>query len=1178
MTEENFKPDFTKDNPYEGAPEDYIEKIKGTRAYESAVGEGWIPDTSTPSQPSSEPWKPDFTKPNPYEGAPSDYFRREAEAFVPSSELIAPPSQRFFESQPQYTPADYVAAPPKTIDIGTATEQPITVYHTREIRELQQKDPYLYDILVNQGPDAYKEAVEQRLGAEKLVEEDWNKSHTKLPDGKYIANDELAKMKEQSPEVYDILITEGFTPAIKYVDQKNREFEETLKESSPELYSVYKEQGLNAYLEVAGKLNTEYEKFQKEIESGNIIELPDGKYIDKATFDKQPEGIKDILREEGFSGHFAGIELRNKVAGQIDTERNRAIAEWLEDNPYPGWTAFMSESEWQDPDKNNRLRAVVNRTVDATNKKLLAQMTDRERELYDESNIEFGKNLGINLLSAIAPPARALKPEYTLKDISGAEWALTGVNTALIATGFAPGAILGSTLGKTAIIGLSSAGAGVTGYETAKNWSELSNAQRAMGVGATVLYALPALVTVARNVKVSSVRIPQWEETGVKGLKISGFTPEGEPMSAPVWKGLSVAEHPVVGRSGGKWVIGAREISLPEARLIMEGYHPERMLETKVFVNPKSLKASGWTQTQIDYLTKTLKSRNLFAGQKSPYLSKEALLEPTQRLTVDEIDVLLRQINDYNTKIKNVDLLYGSSTIKSQLAPELRGWRAVHDWDISTTMSASETESFARSILTELEAIGKGRYRISPTNPTLVEKYIDGQWVHIADIHSKEVVPGLLDSVGSSKLDVTGDYSYGRMVSEPAITVEYPGVGKFDIMSLSESGVRKADTILRVRQTAEGTAFRPPERGISQPGVPKDAADFYVTLRTFKGESIAEEWLESWAKAMGYTPDELAGVLPNIRRAIIEVAENTPSNLIGYRFTPAKSTYVSPDASPKITVHIPSSLGASISGSLATKISSPVLPYKLAADLEASIPYTVRSAYASYKGLPSSSIPVVSQSIGLASPPVVSSPPSPSQVSSIQPSPIPSPSPSVPSGKPSEITSPVPSGAPSVPPSPSQYGPPSDYPSPVPSPSVSPPPTEPPPEEPPPTPPPSPKPPVIPKVSGKTEKIKEKEGAVAWRQGFVWWVIYPPYKSKRDIKCLKQPPKGATVVKGPGSAYKTVQALGGDANIVLEIDLGIFDVQISRPSGAGKTTAIKYKRDVKKQTTKPLSVAGVKAS
>ena len=185
------------------------------------------------------------------------------------------------------------------------------------------------------------------------------------------------------------------------------------------------------------------------------------------------------------------------------------------------------------------------------------------------------------------------------------------------------------------------------------------------------------------------------------------------------------------------------------------------MLETKVFVNSKALKASGFSDTQIDYLTLSLKDRNLFAGAKSPFLSKEALIEPTARLSKDDIVALLRQIQKYNKKIKQVDMLYGSATIKSQLAPELRGWRAVHDWDISTKMSLAETEAFAREILKELKKTGTGRYRINPDKPTLVEKQINGVWEHIADIHSQEEVPGLSE-IPASKLDATGAYSYGQ--------------------------------------------------------------------------------------------------------------------------------------------------------------------------------------------------------------------------------------------------------------------------------------------------------------------------------------------------------------------------------------------------------------------------------
>ncbi len=541
-----------------------------------------------------------------------------------------------------------------------------------------------------------------------------------------------------------------------------------------------------------------------------------------------------------------------------------------------------------------------------------------------------GRRMGIELTAVVLPPMKAAKPEYTIKDISVVEWGLAAVNVALIGVAFAPGAIMGSLGGRAAITGVSATGAGLISYEVKKNWADLTPTQRKLGVAAAVLYALPMLITIARGVKISVAKpIP---------------TAKGQ---IPTWRGLSVGGHPIIGRSGGRFVIGARNITLPEVRLILDGYKPEMMLETKVFVNANALKTAGLSRTQIDYLIKTLKARGLFAGQKSPFLAKEVLLEPTQRLSADEISVLLRQINKYNKQVKQVDMLYGSATIKPQLAPKLRGWRAIHDWDIATNMSPEKAAVFSKEILKELRALpGSRQYRISPGTPTLVEKKIGGKWVHIADIHSHEVTPYLgSEEIPASKLDVTGDYSYGRLVAEPAITVKYPGVGKFDIMRLSESGVRKADTILRIRQTELGTKLLPPARGMASPGVPKDAADFYVILRTFKGQGIADEWLKSWVKAMGYTPKELARVLPMIREAALKVASETPSSLIGYRLYPASQAKVPPGASPAITLHIPSSLGASVaaSSSLGRQILSPISPYTVSPSARSIISASVSS-------------------------------------------------------------------------------------------------------------------------------------------------------------------------------------------------------------------------------------------
>ena len=190
--------------------------------------------------------------------------------------------------------------------------------------------------------------------------------------------------------------------------------------------------------------------------------------------------------------------------------------------------------------------------------------------------------------------------------------------------------------------------AGVIGYSTAKAWDSLTPAQKGIGVGMTVLCAIPMLTTLARNIRISaSPPIP---------------TTKG---NITVWKGLSVAGHPIIGKSGGQWVLGTRGLTIPEARLILNGYHPEMMLETKVFVSAKALRKAGFSKSQITYLTNTLKSRNLFAGKASAWLDKNVLIEPTQRLNATEINIVMNRLIKSSKNIKDAHLLYGSPTIKA---------------------------------------------------------------------------------------------------------------------------------------------------------------------------------------------------------------------------------------------------------------------------------------------------------------------------------------------------------------------------------------------------------------------------------------------------------------------------------------------------------------------------------
>lgn len=629
-----------------------------------------------------------------------------------------------------------------------------------------------------------------------------------------------------------------------------------------------------------------------------------------------------------------------------------------------------------------------------------------------------------------------------------------------------------------------------------------------------------------------------------KGIKISSSgaiaTAEGAVTS---WKGLSIFNNPVIGVSKGKLVIGARSITIPEARLILDGYKPEMMLETKVFANPRVLARAGFTKPQIDYLILTLKDRNLFAGKKSPFLSKEALIQPTARLDASEISVLLGQISKHQKNIKQADLLYGSPTVKAQLAPELRGWRKVHDWDIQTTFGETATNAFAKETLGQLRGLrGKGQYMIDPKSPNHILKKIDGKWEGMVDIHSREVVSVPKAEIPASKLDATGTYSYGRMVAEPAITVKYPELGiEISIMRLSESGVRKADTILRVRQTPEGTKFTPPERGIAKPGVPKDAADFYVILRTLLGEKVANKWARAWAEAMGYSKAELPRVMPSLLETMAMVAKETPSNLIGYRI---RSIGVS-KASPTFTIHVPSSLGASVSASMERTISTPISPYASLAALRkyvASVsPGIVKSdvvSAATYR-IDKSGKPSVSPSLA-----------------SVKPSPTPSP---VPSPKPSPKPSPVPS------------------PTPTPTPSLAPPSISLPPSYPPLPPSVPPGKPVIVRLPDGTSRAltkKEAAGIIAWKQGFIYKLIFPPF-GKANIIHSRAPIAGVKYYSGLGSAARSIIAKRTVPPQVLR-DMGIMDLQIITPL-TGKPR-IHFRRDVKQRTrvTPRAGISGIR--
>ena len=110
-------------------------------------------------------------------------------------------------------------------------------------------------------------------------------------------------------------------------------------------------------------------------------------------------------------------------------------------------------------------------------------------------------------------------------------------------------------------------------------------------------------------------------------------------------------------------------------------------------------------------------------------------------------------------------------------------------------------------------------------------------------------------------------------------------------------------------------------------------------------------------------------------------------------------------------------------------------------------------------------------------------------------------------------------------------------------------------------PPPPPPPTPIPPEKKKKLTAEELAGAVAWKQGFIYIMIYPPYDK---LHYSRKPYKGVKIVKGVRSAYDTIVKLGKRIPANLEYDMGIMDVFIGTPA-KGKPE-LKFRRDVKQKT------------
>lgn len=135
--------------------------------------------------------------------------------------------------------------------------------------------------------------------------------------------------------------------------------------------------------------------------------------------------------------------------------------------------------------------------------KWLKELTEKQRKQVKTAVGRYNNSRLVDIISFIFPPAQALKPEITLADIKGTQWAEGFANIALLFVAPAIGAIgkAGSAAAKAASIaskGIQAAGMSTYSVVLAKEWNNLSDKERAISVALNIgivgaLYGKPLL-------------------------------------------------------------------------------------------------------------------------------------------------------------------------------------------------------------------------------------------------------------------------------------------------------------------------------------------------------------------------------------------------------------------------------------------------------------------------------------------------------------------------------------------------------------------------------------------------------------------------------------------------------------------------------------------------------------
>jgi len=900
----------------------------------------------------------------------------------------------------------------------------------------------------------------------------------------YLAD--LEKFRVEDPEGYTVFTMKGPEAYRAWVDiQKNRQSEL-----------------LRTTALTQARLDAEYADFKSKVASGELILLPDGAYITKESFEKQPYGTQELLR----SGGIAAMQDLNKAYVWQDIRTGKTYTQEEKDALVADYQSKLAET------------GSVLASDNPANYFILTP------ESQKEAFKDLGR-LGITASSFIFPPAKALLPEYTLRDVRGIDWGIGVANIAMVAVPFIAAPFAASKIAGVAatakIIPRITEGLGVATYvaETGISWNTMTNNQKLVSIGLDFLI-LGAVMHSAGLFK-NAPEPPAWESalgsTKAKGRVYSGryeYLNHTEIKLALKNAGVdakTIEQADNILANIEKGIAAKDSEAIKAAATELKNLKLPAEIKTIVEDGANTIIAGARDYSKLIETTREFGEAELreqakrLAGQTSEVpatgvdLFDSSYRTYSANVTVNDVNNLLKRANN----IAEAGL---SSTAVSKLKVKIT---EIESRPIANSKDLVKKAQDIEKAIAEFRQESLSLSNIEKTGGKLDLGQISGIEA-MTENELMQVAQRQLEMQQSRFLDRLPSWVKRRSQSDlmDYIRENYPD--EFEALF----GPNALDDIMKdlhaqqLLDEADDIIARAESEGLS-----RDIDDFLSKYR---------EPLSGGGKRGGVTVKERTEVKP----------ETKPETTI---------TEAKPDVKPEVKPTIKPEVKPATKPATKT-VTKPETYTQTETEIQPGI----------------SVLPIVElkPAVGIA--------PQVRTITEVNPL-------TVPQVKPQAITSPQTETRtqPETQTETNVYPATETVTLPVPETKIKP---EINPKVQPPEPIPSdetkvkPKPPLDKDITQEQKRALFKN-SIAWKQGFGWWAI-KKINGKWQKAFFRKPPEGARLVAGGlKSAYKTIQSIYGDSPEILTGDLGFMDITINRPDkNPGKAGAIKFKPDIENKT------------